>query len=54
MSSVSKVVRIHNAPDKAVLAEAKLDSFNPTNFTLDWTVADGNAWKFHWVICGSE
>lgn len=54
MSSVTKLVRYHNPSNQAVLTEADLDSFNATDFTLDWTTVDGNAYKFIWLVCGSE
>jgi hypothetical protein len=34
-----------------VLEEADLDSFNATDFTLDWTTASGVAIRFMWVVC---
>ena len=53
MSSNTKLVRYNNANSQAVLTESELDSFNPTDFTLDWTTVDGNAYKFLWVVCGN-
>ena len=52
MSSSTKVVRYNSPVNQAILTEAQLLSFNPTNFTLDWTTADGNPYKFLWLICG--
>lgn len=35
-------------------AEADLDSFNATDFTLDYTNTDGTAHRFGWIVCASD
>lgn len=53
MSSITKSVRVMNAVNQAVLAEADVSAFNATNFELNYTVADsGNAYLFNWLVCG--
>ena len=56
-SSTTKCVRILNpsgGETPTVSSEAAFSSFNATNFTLNWTTADGTAYLFGWVVCGDE
>lgn len=52
MSSITKIARVLRSTDRVVLSEAQLDSFNSTDFTLDYTTVDSNAYKFTWCVCG--
>lgn len=40
-------------PDAVLVAAAIVDSFNATDFTLDWTVADATAREFFWMVLGT-
>ena len=54
-SSVTKCTRILNPSldDTPIVgAEANLDSFNNTNFTLNWTTVDEIAHSIGYIICG--
>jgi len=54
-SSITESVRVLTPLDPGAPihdAEADVDSFNVTDFILDWTDAAGSAWKFLWLICG--
>ena len=56
-SSTTKSNRILTPADPGaptVDGEADVDSFNATDFILDWTNAAGSAWKFLWIVCGDN
>ncbi len=52
MGATAHIVRYHSSVNQALLVESNIVAFNDTNFTLDWTTVDGNAYKFYWLVCG--
>ncbi len=52
-SSQTHVHRVSDPTDPStMLSEATLDSFNATDFTLDYTTVDSNAYRFAAIVCG--
>ncbi len=54
-SSITKLARHFTVPTTGaptVDGEANVDSFNPTDFTLNWTDAAADLYRFMWIIAG--
>lgn len=47
--STTKCLEMHDAGTPTLLSSAQLDSFNATDFTLDYTTSDGNGYYFGWL-----
>lgn len=55
MSSITRIARVLNGADESVLSEAELNAnFSASEFVLNYTTVDANAYKFTWCVCGDE